>query len=337
MEVLGITGMAFFIYIGGSKVLVGTMDAGSFISLTVALGMVLNPMRRLIDTYNTILVCSAAASRIFEYMDTEPENIDDPDAIEMGPLQEKIVFKDVSFSYNGTDTVLDHINLEIMRNQVVALVGPSGAGKSTLVNLLPRFYEVGSGAILIDGVDIRRLRLSSLRRQIGIVSQETLLFNTTIRENIMYGKPGSTEDEVIRAAKAANAHEFIMRLPKGYDTIIGEAGALLSGGERQRIAIARAIIRNPSILILDEATSSLDSESERAIRAALDSFMRSRTTLVIAHRLSTVLNADLIVVMENGRIVERGTHRELYDMKGLYRRLYDTQFSTSEPHLAEKG
>jgi subfamily B ATP-binding cassette protein MsbA len=250
-----------------------------------------------------------------------------PGAPTLPPLKSHIRFVDVSFSYNRGEKVLEDVNLEVKRDEVVALVGLSGAGKTTLVNLIPRFYDPTSGRIEIDGQDTKEVTLSSLRHQIGIVSQEVILFNDTVANNIAYGKPEAKRGEIVRAAQAANAHDFIRGLPQNYDTAVGEQGATLSGGQRQRLALARAIIKDPAILILDEATSELDSESERLIQEALSRFVRGRTTIIIAHRLSTVTRADRIFVLEGGRIQAVGTHKELLLTSPLYRRLYETQFS----------
>jgi len=269
----------------------------------------------------------AGAGRVFEFMDLEAGLRDKPGAIPLQDIVGTVRFEDVSFSYNGGDRVLDHVSLEVPAGQVVALVGPSGAGKSTLVNLVPRFYDPVDGRITIDGTDLREFTRASLLSQIAIVTQEPFLFNTSIRENIAYGKPGATIHDIIAAAEAANIHDFILTLPFGYDTIVGERGANLSGGQCQRITIARALIRDPRILILDEATSSLDTESEYAVQLALQNLMRGRTTLVIAHRLSTVQHADNIAVMQDGRICELGTHDQLMASETLYRRLYKLQFA----------
>jgi subfamily B ATP-binding cassette protein MsbA len=258
-------------------------------------------------------------------MDQPVEIHDDPAALALAPGNHSVRFEDVNFRY-GREWVLNDINLEIPAGGVVALVGMSGGGKSTLADLIPRFYDVQQGRVTIDRIDVRNLRLESLRGQIGIVTQHTFLFNDTIRANIAYGSHDKTEAAIIAAAKAANAHDFITRLPKGYETMVGELGVRMSGGERQRIAIARALLKNAPILILDEATSSLDSESERAVQEALETLMRNRTTLVIAHRLSTVRRADKIIVLVRGRIVEEGTHEELFAKGREYRKLYDLQF-----------
>jgi subfamily B ATP-binding cassette protein MsbA len=263
-------------------------------------------------------------------MDRAPEIQDRPGAAVLPPLQREIVFRGVSFAYEQGRPVLHDIDLTVGRGEIVALVGPSGAGKSTLLNLLPRFYEVTGGAILIDGRDLREVTLASLRAQIGVVTQQTILFNDTVRYNVAYGSLAAPEEEILAALKSAHAYDFVASLPRGLDTVIGEQGVRLSGGERQRLAIARALLKDPPILILDEATSSLDSESEREVQQALDRLMVGRTTLVIAHRLSTVRNAQRIVVLEDGRVVESGRHADLLAAGGPYRRLYEMQFARKE-------
>ncbi len=267
-------------------------------------------------------------------MDLEPGVMDSAASRALPPLSRDIVYRGVSFSYGG-DAVLRDIDLAVSKGDMVALVGPSGAGKTTLLNLLPRFYDVTGGAILIDGVDLREASLASLRAQIAVVTQQTILFNESVRYNIAYGRLEATEDEIIQALKAAQAYEFVMALPQGLDTVIGEQGVRLSGGERQRLAIARALLKDPPILILDEATSSLDSESEREVQQALDRLIMGRTTLVIAHRLSTVRHAHRLVVVDGGHIVETGTHEELLRVDGLYKRLYDMQFAWEEEKPSE--
>jgi len=266
----------------------------------------------------------AASLRIYEVLDTKPTVVERPGALELTGFKDKVVFKDICFSY-GNHEVLKDINLEVEKGKMLAIVGPSGAGKTTLLDLIPRFYDPKQGSIFIDGVNIREFSLKSLRSQIGIVTQETILFNDTIRANILYGKPGASQEEIEDAAKQAYAHDFIKSLPLGYDTIIGDRGMKLSGGERQRVAISRALLKDPAILILDEATSQLDTESERLVQSALDDLMRGRTVFVIAHRLSTVRNAQKILVLSSGSVVEQGTHAELIKKEGAYKKLYQMQ------------
>ena len=270
-----------------------------------------------------------AAERVFEFLDAEPEIVDKPDAKAISTFEQSIVYDNVTFAYRDDDPVLRDVSFTVPRGSVLALVGPSGAGKSTVVDLLSRFFDVTSGSVSVDGVDVRDLRVSDLRSLMGIVSQETVLFHDSIRANIAYGRPEATSDQVEEAARAANAHDFIERMPHGYETIIGERGAELSGGQRQRIAIARAILRDPPILIFDEATSSLDTESERLIQNAIDRLLEGRTVFVVAHRLSTVQRADHILVLEGGRVVEQGDHQTLLAQSGRYKRLHDLQFDTS--------
>jgi subfamily B ATP-binding cassette protein MsbA len=291
--------------------------------------MLYAPIRGLSSAQNSVQEALAAAQRVFSVLDLEPGIMDRAGARELQPLSRDIVYRDVSFSYGG-DTVLRDIDFAVNKGDMVALVGPSGAGKTTLLNLLPRFYEVTSGAILIDGVDLREVSLASLRAQIGVVTQQTILFNETVRYNVAYGRLEATEGEIIQALRAAHAYDFVMALPLGLDAVIGEQGIRLSGGERQRLAIARALLKDPPILILDEATSSLDSESEREVQQALDRLIEGRTTLVIAHRLSTVRHARRLMVVDAGRIAETGTHDELLRVDGLYKRLYDMQFAWEE-------
>ena len=268
----------------------------------------------------------AAIDRIFSVLDMQETVNDKPNAVQLPKVQGKVSVENVTFSYDDKHNALENVSLEVSPGQMIAFVGPSGAGKSTIANLIPRFYDVNAGAIKIDGFDIRDVTLNSLREQIGIVPQETLLFNTTVLENIRYGRLDATDEEVIAAAKAANADEFICNLPNGYQTQIGERGLNLSGGQRQRMAIARAMLKNPQILILDEATSALDTESEKIVQAALDELMVGRTSFVIAHRLSTIFAADQIFVIDKGKICEHGTHAELLKLGGLYSNLYNIQF-----------
>ncbi|MEK9136001.1 MAG: ATP-binding cassette domain-containing protein, partial [Bacteroidota bacterium] len=276
---------------------------------------------------NRIQEATAAGKRIFEILDTEPNIKDIPHPVRLHDFSSSIEFANVSFQYNPGDIVLADVNLKINKGEVVAIVGPSGSGKSTLVDLVPRFYDATSGSIMIDGIDLRTVELKSLREKIGIVTQETILFNDTVRNNIAYGLDDCSMERVVAAAKAANAHNFIMQMPNQYESVIGERGVKISGGERQRLALARAILKNPPILILDEATSALDTESEILVQEAIEHLMAGRTSIVIAHRLSTVQHADRIFVIEAGRIVEVGKHDELLlNSKGLYRKLYELQF-----------
>ena len=325
MEFLGGLGIAFIVFYGGRSVIQGESTPGTFFSFLAALLMLYEPVKRLSGINNTVQQGLAAAVRIFEVLDTVPEIRDKPGAQGLTSVSQAIEYQDVSFRYEE-DWVLKNINLHIKVGEMVAFVGASGGGKTTLVNLLPRFYDVTSGKVLIDGVDIRQLTTESLRSKIGIVTQTTILFNDTVRNNIAYGKIDQPFEEVVKAAQAAYAHGFIQNLPKGYETIIGEQGIKLSGGERQRISIARALLKNAPILILDEATSSLDSESEIEVQKALEYLMQGRTTLVIAHRLSTIRKADRIMVVINGTIVEEGTHEELLAKEGEYKKLYLLQF-----------
>ena len=334
MELLGAVGMAVIISYGGYHVIQGTTTPGTFFSFLAALLMLYAPIRGLSSAQNSIQEALAAAQRVFSVLDLEPGIMDRAGARVLPPLSRNIVYRHVSFSYGG-NTVLTDIDFTVTKGDMVALVGPSGAGKTTLLNLLPRFYEVTAGTILVDGVDLREVSLASLRAQIGVVTQQTILFNETVRYNVAYGRLDATEAEIIQAIRAAHAYDFVMALPRGLDTVIGEQGVCLSGGERQRLAIARALLKDPPILILDEATSSLDSESEREVQQALDRLIEGRTTLVIAHRLSTVRHAHRLVVVDGGRIVETGTHDELLRMDGLYKRLYDMQFAWEEEKQGE--
>jgi subfamily B ATP-binding cassette protein MsbA len=306
------------------------MTLGTFVAFIASVFSLYNPVRKFALFNNNFQQALGASSEIFKFMDTEDEIREKPDAKPIPPFSRGVRFENVCFSYenDGDEAreILTNINFEVKAGEILAIVGSSGAGKSTLVHLIPRFFDVTSGSILIDGRDVRDTTLASLRAQIGVVTQETVLFNDTLRNNIAYGQPSVSQKQVEAAARAALAHDFIMELPAGYDTMIGERGVRLSGGERQRIAIARAILKNAPILILDEATSALDSESESLVQSALQNLMTGRTVLVIAHRLSTVRRADRIVVIENGTIADIGAHEDLMKKLGTYRRLYDLQF-----------
>jgi subfamily B ATP-binding cassette protein MsbA len=330
MEFLGSLGMGGIIFYGGYAVIKGTSTPGTFFSFLTAMFMLYQPIKSLSAVQNIVQEGLAAAVRVFGLMDRDPEIKDRLGATALPPLQKEIAYQGVAFAYDTGGGVLQDIDLTVGRGEIVALVGPSGAGKSTLLNLLPRFYEVTEGAITIDGRDIRDVTLASLRAQIGVVTQQTILFNDTVRHNVAYGRLEASEADILASLKAAHAFAFVSALPEGLDTLIGEQGVRLSGGERQRLAIARALLKDPPILILDEATSSLDSESEREVQQALDSLIAGRTTLVIAHRLSTVRNAQRIMVIEDGRIVETGTHASLLAADGLYRHLYEMQFAQEE-------
>ena len=325
MDFLGGLGIAGVIFYGGYNVVHGYSTPGTFFSFIAALLMLYEPVKRLTNVNNTINQGIAGADRIFSIIDRVPDIEDKTDATVLPPISKSIDLKNVTFSYE-TIPVLKNINLSIKAGEVVAFVGMSGGGKTSLVNLIPRFYDVNTGCILIDGYDIRNVSLQSLRRQIAIVTQQTILFNDTVKNNIAYGDIERTENDITNAAKAANAHDFIMKLPTGYDSNIGELGTKLSGGEKQRISIARALLKNAPILILDEATSSLDTEAEIEVQDALDNLMKGRTTLVIAHRLSTIRNANRIIALVNGQIVEEGSHETLMEKKGEYFRLYNLQF-----------
>lgn len=329
IEVLAAIGVVFIIWYGGMEVIDGTITSGALIAFLIYVVNLANPVKRLSRVYGNIQRALAAAERVFEVIDTEPDVREAPNAADLPVVQGYVTFEQVSFAYTPGQPALQNLTLNVKPGEMIAIVGPSGAGKTTIANLLPRFYDTSEGRILIDGYDIRTVTLQSLREQIGIVPQETVLFNGTIFENILYGRLNATEDDVIAAAKAANAHEFIAKIPEKYQAQIGERGAKLSGGQRQRIAIARAILKNPRILILDEATSALDSESEKLVQQALDKLMVGRTSFVIAHRLSTVQRADKIVVLEKGAIIETGTHDELIAYGGLYSKLHKVQFQES--------
>ncbi len=337
MDALGAVAIALLLLVGRNSILHGG-TTGTFLTFLAAVMVLYDPVRKMPVYYNSFQQAVGASQEVFRFLDAQDEVLERKGAVKLKSFTESIDFKDVHFSYdkeNETPGVekkeaLRGVSLKVKRGEVVALVGPSGAGKSTLMNLLPRFYDVSTGAILIDGHDVRDLTISSLRKQIGKVTQETVLFNDTVRNNIAYGQPDVPMERIEAAAKAARAHEFITRLPEGYDTEIGERGARLSGGERQRLAIARALLKDAPILVLDEATSSLDTESEAQVQAALATLMHDRTVLVIAHRLSTVRSADRIAVVEEGQITELGSHEELLAGGGTYSRLYQLQFGDDE-------
>jgi subfamily B ATP-binding cassette protein MsbA len=332
MEGLGALGVAAVVFYGGQQVIAGATTPGTFFSFLTAVLMLYEPLRKLSRVNSTLQAAAAAAERVFTLLDTPSEADGETAKPAIAPLREKLVFQEVALRYQaGSALVLQDINLHVRAGEIVALVGMSGAGKSSLVQLLPRFFEPSQGHITIDGVDISQVSLSSLRAQIGLVSQDVLLFDDTLRNNILYGHPTATERQMRAAAEAAYVHEVATHLPEGYGTLIGERGVKLSGGEKQRVAIARAVLRNAPILILDEATSALDSASEQVVQQALLYLMKDRTTFVIAHRLSTIRHADKIVVLHAGRIVEIGSHEALLERGGHYSRLYELQFKPQEP------
>ena len=327
IEFLGSACLAVIIWYGGYQVILGNTTPGTFFSFIAALFLMYKPIRKFSKMNNIVQDAMASAERVFSILDTPQDIKDHESAIELTGLKKKLEFKKVNFQYNEKDgLVLQDINVDITKGEMVALVGMSGAGKSTLANLIPRFYDATSGTILIDGTDTRKYTVKSLRKNIGIVTQESILFNDSVRYNIAYGRADCSEDEIVQAAKDAYAHDFITQLPQGYDSLIGERGCRLSGGQRQRIAIARALLKNPDILILDEATSDLDTESEYYVQKALENLMKTRTTLVIAHRLSTVINANKILVFDDGRLVDIGHHEELIKRDGIYKVLFERQF-----------
>lgn len=328
METLGGIAIVIVILYGGTQVIAGNRTTGTFISFITALLLAYEPMKRLANLNANLQEGLAAASRVFKAIDLEPTIVNVPHAPQLEVKKGQITLKDVCFSYTNGKAALQDISLEIPAGKRIALVGPSGSGKSTLLNLIPRFYDVTSGKIMIDGMDIRKVDLSSLRSHIALVSQEVILFDDTVRANIAYGRWGESEEEIVNAAKVAAAHNFIMQLPQGYDTLVGEQGIRLSGGQRQRLSIARAMLKNAPILLLDEATSSLDAESEQQVQVALDRLMKGRTTIVVAHRLATVVDADMIYVIEEGSVLEKGTHLELLENNKTYARLVDLQFVT---------
>ena len=325
LEVLGGIGIIIAFGVGGYLVITKNLTPGAFMAFLGALGSLYQPVKRIGQINNIVQRGMAGLARVFELMDTQPEILDRSDAVTLGRVQEEILFQNVSFGYDSDRLVLQGVSFTAKLGEIVAIVGSSGVGKTTLVNLIPRFYDPTSGLITIDGMDIRRVTIRSLRDQMGIVTQDTILFDDTVFNNIAYGRREVSVERVMEAARVANAEEFIEALPLGYQTRIGERGVRLSGGQKQRLAIARAILKNPPILILDEATSALDVESERLVQEALDRLMENRTTFVIAHRLSTIIKADAILVLDEGRLLEQGTHAELLAAGGVYSRLYQSQ------------
>jgi subfamily B ATP-binding cassette protein MsbA len=330
VELVAAIGVTMIIWYGGNNVINGTITAGSLVAFLTYAVNISNPIKRLTRVIGNIQKALAAAQRVFMIIDMPEEIAESRDAKQLPEVSGKVEFQNVSFAYDDKGNVITDLSFSVKPGEVIAIVGPSGAGKSTIANLLPRFYDVNKGDIKIDGHSVREVTLDSLREQVGIVPQETMLFNGSVYNNILYGRLDATKEEIVAAAKAANAHDFIMQLTDGYETKLGDRGVNLSGGQRQRIAIARAILKNPRILILDEATSALDTESERVVQEALDRLMVGRTSFVIAHRLSTVKNADKILVLEKGNLVESGTHDELLALDGLYAHLYKIQYRNKE-------
>lgn len=325
-EFILVVGFSGFILFSGYRVIAHRLDMGDLLQVYLALAMILDPIRKLSTVNNLIQTSVASAERIFEYLDLKPDIQDTPHAMPLKPLSHAIRFENVSFSYDGKKTVLDNISFFIRHGEKIALVGPSGAGKTTVVKLIPRFYDVRGGAIYFDDTDIRNVTLESLRRQIAIVTQETILFSGSIRDNLTGGNTNITDEQIREALTMAHAEAFVQQMPHGLDSNLGEFGQLLSGGQRQRLALARAILKNPEVLLLDEATSNLDSESEKYIQEALTTFLKGRTSVIIAHRLSTIMNADRILVLDHGKIIEEGSHKQLLERQGFYYQLYQHQF-----------
>lgn len=331
MDFISGIGIIAVLWYGGWQIINKQLTLGEFVAFNMYLMQLMWPIRMLGAVINTTKEATASGRRIFEILDAQPEVIESPNAIPLPPIKGRVTFENVWFKYENTgEVVLKNLNLDVKPGERIAILGATGSGKSTLINLIPRFYDPTSGRILIDGIDIKEVKLESLRKQIGIVLQDTFLFATTLKENIAYGKTDATMDQIISAAKAANIHDFISSLPKGYDTIVGERGVTLSGGEKQRVTIARALLMDPKILILDDPMSSVDTETENLIQNALDTLMQGRTTFIIAQRLSTVKRADRIIVLEGGEIVEEGTHEELLAKGGIYASIYELQFRQQE-------
>lgn len=331
-EFLGVITITIILYFIGSQIVLGKSDMspGAFFVFLGIFFQMMPSIKLAGQVFNSIQEGIAASERVFAILDTPPKVVDSPSAVELKSFEKEIQFQNVSFKYDKSDLILKNIDLLIKKGELLAIVGPSGAGKSSLVDLIPRFYDVTDGSIMIDGVDVRNVTMKSLRSLIGVVTQETILFNDTVRNNIGYGLQSISVDNIIEAAKAANAHSFIEGLKDGYETVIGDRGIKLSGGERQRLSIARALLKNPPILILDEATSSLDTESEMLVQQAIERLMKGRTSIVIAHRLSTIQRANKIIVISDGKIVEEGDHEELLNRNGLYHKLYNMQFKLDE-------
>ncbi len=337
MRLLTEMSLAIILWYGGRQVISTELTLGTLMSFNMLLGQLLGPIRMLGWQVSMVQRTIASGERIFEILDTQADVRDKPGAKPIGEIEGRVTFENVSFAYDGVNMVLKNINLDVSPGETVAILGGTGSGKTTLINLIPRFYDVTEGRVLIDGVDIRDVTIESLRRQIGIVTQETFLFSASLRDNIAYGKPEATDEEIIEAAKAAHIHDFIMSLPDGYDTLIGERGVGLSGGQKQRVAIARALLMDAKILLLDESTSSVDVETEMQIQQAFSKLLKDRTAFIIAQRLSTVRDADRVIVLDNGRIVEEGTHEELLQLGGIYTAIYNLQFRPQEVDFWDKN
>jgi ATP-binding cassette, subfamily B, bacterial MsbA len=330
MEFIGSVGISSIIVLGGYQVAKGVLTQGDFFAFIGAVVSLYNPIKNISNLNNTIQQSMAASDRVFEILDTVPTIKEIENAKELSPIKNDIKFENINFGYSKNKIVLEDLSFTIKKGEMIAIVGPSGSGKTTIMNLIPRFYDPVSGKICIDDQDISKVKIDSLRKQIGMVTQEVILFNDTIENNIRFGNMYASFDEIVKASKDANAHTYIQKFVDGYDTVIGEHGSRLSGGERQRLAIARAILKNPDILLLDEATSALDAESEKLVQEALDHLVKNRTTIVVAHRLSTIRRADRILVVAHGKIIEQGTHSKLLELGGLYSKLYNMQFNVSD-------